>query len=201
MPLTDPSDNESPSERDVVRALSSDIATWVAKRFIKAGLGFGDFQEIARQAFCRAANESIEAHHERATTARIAVLTGLSRADVSRTRKTESVPHSRHHYRPRTDRVLEGWLSDPDFQDEQGRPRTLGLHGSLSFDELCRRYSGDIPPRALRLELLALGRVVLDPTGGLQPLPAPPRADTPTASSRNALIASLLRVLGPRHRR
>lgn len=141
------------------RKIASAIAYRVARVFLSAGLSFGDFQEIARSEFCRAAQNLIESRGERATTSRIAVLTGLSRSDVSKTRRLTSVPSSRAHYKARTDRVMHGWHADPDFTNQFGEPLPLPIKGSQSLDALCKRYSGDIPTRALMQELIARGMI------------------------------------------
>jgi hypothetical protein len=55
---------------------------------------------------------------------------------------------------------MTGWLQDPDFTDALGTPRPLALdEGSPSFAALVRRYSGDMPMRAVLDELLRVGAV------------------------------------------
>ena len=143
------------NHREAPRRIASAIVRRLAKLFLKSGLSFGDFQEIARSAFCLAAENHVAAAGARPTTSRIAVRTGLSRADVAKTRKLSGLPESRAHYKPRTDRVMHGWRSDPQFTDSAGRPAPLPRRGTNSVEELCKRYSGDIPTKALLEELLA----------------------------------------------
>lgn len=150
-----PSAEGTDNHRQAPRRIASAIVQRLAKLFLKSGLSFGDFQEISRSAFCHAAEDHVAAAGARPTTSRIAVLTGLSRADVAKTRKQSGLPESRAHYKPRTDRVMHGWRSDPLFTDISGRPAALPRRGARSIEELCRRYSGDIPTKALLEELLA----------------------------------------------
>ncbi len=139
------------------RSIASSIIFRIARLFIRRGLGFGDFQEIARDAFCRAAEQQIIETGSRATTSRIAIITGLSRADVAKTRNREIIPGSRNHYKPRTERVAHGWRSDPEFTDRFGSPLPLPRRGHPSIEDLCRRYSGDIPTKAIISELSSGG--------------------------------------------
>ncbi len=66
-------------------------------------------------------------------------------------------------------RVLTAWTRDADFQDEQGQPRVLDpSDGASGFAALVRRYSGDMPVRAVLDELLRVGAVQRLADGGLQ---------------------------------
>ena len=59
-------------------------------------------------------------------------------------------------------RVISGWVSDDDFTDEAGRPSPLPQRGPISFTELVKRYSGDIPAKAMLSVLEASGTVCRD---------------------------------------
>ena len=57
-------------------------------------------------------------------------------------------------------RVVSGWLRDPDFLVAEKQPATLAIEGpAASFSELVRRYSGDVPVRAVLDELARVGAV------------------------------------------
>ena len=52
-------------------------------------------------------------------------------------------------------RVLAGWHLDSEFIDELGQPRVLEAKGEgATFEQLVRRYAGDIPVTALIKELV-----------------------------------------------
>ncbi|MFZ1982933.1 MAG: DUF6502 family protein, partial [Desulfatitalea sp.] len=54
----------------------------------------------------------------------------------------------------RAARVIAGWRRDSEFQTPDGRPATLSFQGpSASFSALVKRYSGDMPARAVLDEL------------------------------------------------
>jgi hypothetical protein len=120
-------------------------------------------EELARLAFVRAAAADARMQSGRINHSRIATLTGLSRVEV---RRLLAAP--RHASAPpprqldRAERVLEGWSQDSLFRTSQGVPRALPLHGPApSFDELVRRYSGDMPAASVRKELLRIGAITV----------------------------------------
>lgn len=119
----------------------------------RKGIAFGEFSQIARQVYVETAAASLLESGEKVTTSRIAITTGLTRKDVAQLRQmagNDTLPTSRYN---RYVRVISGWISDTDFQ-EDGQPATLALQGdALSFESLVNRYSGDMPYRAVLKEL------------------------------------------------
>lgn len=98
---------------------------------------------------------------KRQTISRIAILTGLTRKEVQRLLQPvpdgEQSTDEEYH---RAARVITGWVRDPDFGDGKGHPHPLRMDGKrASFSELVKRYSGDIPVRAMLDELLRVGAV------------------------------------------
>lgn len=73
---------------------------------------------------------------------------------------------------------MHGWFADARYVDAAGKPRALPMTGPASFDELVRKYSGDIPRRAVLDELLAGGMAEVTQSG------------TVTALRRHYLLAS-----------
>jgi hypothetical protein len=85
----------------------------------------------------------------------------LTRKEVQRLlaqpRDTNAAATEEYH---RATRVITGWIRDPDFGDGKGHPFPLRMEGKrASFSELVKRYSGDIPVRAMLDELLRVGAV------------------------------------------
>jgi len=67
--------------------------------------------------------------------------------------------------------ILHFWHTDPDFCTADGQPRELPFSGEFpSFTDLTRRYAGDIPPGAMRVELKRANAVEEDATGVLKPV-------------------------------
>jgi Family of unknown function (DUF6502) len=134
---------------------SAALMSKIAKEFIQSGRGIGEFIDIAKFAFCAAAETHIGEKGGRLTTSRIALLTGLSRSKVGQLRKRRGPITTSNHLRPRHLRVVDGWTSDPNYLDGEGKPKQLPKRGKNSFETLCKQYSGDIPARAVLEELLA----------------------------------------------
>ena len=90
---------------------------------------------------------------------KVAALTGLTRAEVRTLLKARPAPSPTPRIGlDRATRVLEGWLTDPQFITRSGRPRVLKLNVPKGgFEELVRRHSGDIPPRVVLDQLTRRG--------------------------------------------
>jgi hypothetical protein len=150
------------------RSLASKFAFVVAKRLasvlLPIGFGAGDFIGAAKAAFVEAAADQIRKRGDRPSAARIAIVTGLSRAEVGKIRLHDDLS-PRPFAEQRTERVMHGWFSDSRYVDSNGGPRPLVMTGPGSFDELVRKYSGDIPRRAVLEELIAGGMAEVDHSG------------------------------------
>ena len=96
------------------------------------------------------------------TVSRVSILTGLTRKEVQRVLAAQGesgVDDTRERYN-RAARVVAGWVRDPDFADASGDPIALSPEGArASFSLLVKRYSGDVPARAVLDELLRVGAV------------------------------------------
>lgn len=67
--------------------------------------------------------------------------------------------------------VLAQWYTDERYCDENGAPRELTFdEGEPSFTSLVREYAGDIPPGAIRTELVRVGSVEVTEKGNIIPL-------------------------------
>ena len=108
----------------------------------------------------------------RPNVSRIAVLTGLSRAEImTLLMEPPDARPAAERGRHRAEHVLHGWWTDPAYADEDGRPLRLPLRGSRrSFATLVKRYAGD--PRTLTLldELIRVKAVRQHPDGLIEVL-------------------------------
>jgi hypothetical protein len=93
----------------------------------------------------------------------VAVITGLSRKEVKRLLELpEPQKRADEETYNRAARVIAGWRRDRDFHDRQGKPSVLDIKGpGASFADLVKRFSGDLPVRAVLDELLRVGAVEL----------------------------------------
>jgi hypothetical protein len=127
---------------------------------LRHGMAYGDFIDIVKAVYAETAREDFALPGRKPTDSRVAILTGLTRKEVRALREAEA--GERHANINRATRVLSGWYRDPDFTGPDGEPRILALSGNSGFDELVRRYSGDMPPRALLEELRRVNAVRLE---------------------------------------
>lgn len=131
----------------------------LARILLRNGVPYGVFSEYAKQAYVDVAASEFGVPGRRPSGSRIAVLTGLTRKEVSRLWKhRDDTPPAVERYN-RAARVVSAWVRERDFHDGRGRPAALPFEGDGSFTELVRRSSGDVPPRAVLDELLRVGAV------------------------------------------
>jgi hypothetical protein len=91
----------------------------------------------------------------------VSVITGLSRREVMRVRKLPrpdvTASTEKHN---RAARVIAAWRREGDFLDAKGNPALLPMEGQgATFSELVKRFSGNVPPRAILDELIHVGAV------------------------------------------
>jgi|SRR5688572_748688 len=150
-----------PPEKDPVESALSLILDALASALIPLDITPARLALIARTSFVK-----IGAQHARMRSsgrphlAKIAALTGLTRAEVKRIVSTgyrSSSPGSDDL--PRALRVLAGWQTSATYL-VRGKPRVLKLTGRApSFDSLCKAFSGDIPRKVILDELVRQRRI------------------------------------------
>jgi hypothetical protein len=99
-------------------------------------------------------------------------MTGIPRKEVSRIRTENPVDQNRirSELNPLGD-VLHHWHNDPEYLDPKGVPRVLQLEGDCpSFSDLVRKYAGDLPAGAVKVELIRIGAVRMDSNEALHAL-------------------------------
>jgi hypothetical protein len=156
----------SPLRDAVVRILSP-----LVRVLLRNGVSHGTFADIAREVFVQVAMKEFALQNRKQTVSRISVLTGLTRKAVKELmEKPAGGSRELAETYNRAARVIAGWRRDREFQNDRGLPADLPFRGEQgSFSALVRKYSGDIPPRAVFDELertravsrLADGRVQL----------------------------------------
>lgn len=127
------------------------------KILYRKGVAFADFNTLAKQAYVDTVEEELSKQNERTTTSKIAVITGLTRKDVTNLRKNTSIEPSNTFNRRL--RVINGWLNDTEFMNTATmQPAVLTLKGEQgSFDTLVNRYSGDMSSLAVLAEMKRIG--------------------------------------------
>lgn len=128
-------------------------------------MSFKAFLDIAKRAYIEVAASEFGIPGKKQSVSRIALLSGLTRKEVQRLLEARTADDSDAGERyNRAARVVAGWVRDKDFADAAGNPKALALQEGespvgASFADLVRRFSGDIPFRAVLDELLRVGVV------------------------------------------
>jgi hypothetical protein len=163
------------------------ILSSLAQLLLKHGYGYPRLAKLAKIAFVDAARALGPKRNSKVNIARVATLTGLTRVEVSRIlREDRSIPTGDDQLN-RATRVAIGWQSDPAYLNRSKRPRPLQFSArSGGFGQLVRKYSGDIPARAMLTEMSRLGLVTLDNSGLIsliRDIPALPPSTIATISA------------------
>ena len=132
---------------------------------LRNGVAYADFCEVARRLFVEVASEDFGLPGRKRSVSRISVLTGINRKEVKRQldEPKEATPVKKENNRAA--RVISGWLRDDDFRNSKGKPKVLEWGDSSvkgGFEDLVKRYSGDMTARAILDELVRVGTVSFD---------------------------------------
>lgn len=134
----------------------------LVKLLLRFGVSHSEFAELSKRVYVYMAESEKEFRldERKQSVSRISVLTGLNRKEVAKQRtliqsdQLEIISHNR------AAQVVNAWLRDVDYQDHAGEPLELPLSGgSFSFTTLVKKYSGDMPVRAVLDELLRVAAV------------------------------------------
>ena len=133
----------------------------LVRLLLRHGVSCGAFIDLAKRTYVELALSEFAIPDRKPSVSRAAIITGLTRKEVNRVAALPPFQDAdvMDSYN-RAVRVVSGWVRDTAFHDEHGRPAVLPLEGTpVSFAELVRRYSGDIPVRAMLDELQRVGTV------------------------------------------
>jgi hypothetical protein len=123
------------------------------------GVSFSTFSDLAKWVYVDVAAKEFGIEGRKQSTSRVSVITGLSRREVMHVRKLQqpdvTAGTERHN---RAARVIAAWRRESDFLDANGKPAALPMEGSgATFCQLVKRFSGNVPPRAVLDELINVG--------------------------------------------
>jgi len=153
---------------------------------LRHGISYNTFADLAKWAYIDVATREFALPGRKQTTSRVSILTGLTRKEVKRISELKHPEDqaSAERYN-RAARVIAAWQREGEFLESDGQPKDLPIAGEeASFTELVRRYSGDIPVRAIKDELLRVGAVEELPDGRLRLLA---RAYIPKKSEKDKI--------------
>ena len=126
---------------------------------LRNGFSFSTFSDLAKWTYIDIATKEFGIEGRKQSTSRVSVITGLSRREVMRVRKLPrpdvTASTEKHN---RAARVIAAWRRESDFLDAEGKPALLPMEGpGATFSELVKRFSGNVPPRAILDELIHVG--------------------------------------------
>ena len=132
---------------------------------LRNGMSFVTFSNIAKWVYVDTAAREFGLEGRKQSISRVSVITGLSRKEVKRVREmprpTDTEAAEKYN---RAARVIAAWRRERAYVDKMGRPLVLPLQGEdPSFAGLVRKFSGDLPFRAVLDELVHAGAVACTP--------------------------------------
>lgn len=133
---------------------------------IEKGWTWKDFAEIVKEEYAFVARNEFTLDGKKMSDSRVAILTGITRKELLKMRRTSpenDLEESRYH---RGVRVVRGWCKDSDFS-KNGKPSPLPQEGEGSFAELVKRHGADVPYRAMLDEFVRIGMVEIHPKNRL----------------------------------
>lgn len=128
---------------------------------LRNGVSYRTFADFAKWVYVDVATKEFGIEGRKQSTSRVSVITGLSRKEVKRMRELprpdDTASVERYN---RAARVIAAWRRESNFQDAEGNAAPLLLEGTgATFSELVKRFSGDVPVRAILDELIRIGAV------------------------------------------
>jgi hypothetical protein len=129
---------------------------------LRNGITWDEFSQLSKEVFVEIARDDYGIQGRPTNSARVALMTGLSRREVARVKElltrgdapTDTSPANR------ISQILTAWHVDPAFLDSRGKPALLPLSGDgPSMATLLTRYAGDMPHGAVLKELKQLGLI------------------------------------------
>ena len=146
--------------RRALRGALEQLLRPLCRLLLRHSVSFTAFADMAKRVYVDVALKDFSLPGKKQTTSRVAVLSGLTRKEVHRILADPVLDGAEGFERyNRATRVLTGWTRDAEFLDGRGRPRPLEVDGAASFAVLVKRYSGDMPARAVLDELVRVGAV------------------------------------------
>ena len=126
---------------------------------LRNGVSYHTFSDLAKWVFIDVASKEFGIRGRKQSTSRVSVITGLSRKEIRRVqqlpRPDDSASTEKYN---RAARVITAWRREREFVDADGEPALLPMSGSgATFSELVKRFSGDVPARAILDELIRIG--------------------------------------------
>jgi hypothetical protein len=150
----------SPLQNKILKALFVALKP-LAKVLLQTGIGYREFADVAKAAFIYEATAGYGLRGRATNISRVAVMTGVARKEVKKVRANslDDLLSNSINESPASV-ILSRWHNDERFCDQKNGPFILNFDGGQnSFSNLVSSYAGDIPPGAMRTELMRVGAV------------------------------------------
>lgn len=133
----------------------------IVRILLRNGVSWREFSELGKEVYVDIARRDYGVQGRPTNVARVAMMTGISRREVTRVRDVIEGQEGHKAEAPnRISAVLSAWHLDPEFLDGDGTPAVLPASGeAASLEALLSRYAGDLPHGAFTKELLQLGLI------------------------------------------
>lgn len=160
----------------LIKCISSCLRPLV-RIMLRSGIGYRQFAELAKLAFVQEASGEKGSRGRQTNLSRVAIRTGISRKEVARLQSqiegrsgAYSTARGVDFHSVHAARVLQLWHSDPRFIDSDGSPKKLPFaDDGIDFSSIVKAAGGDVPPGAVRAEMLSANAVVEFDDGTLKP--------------------------------
>jgi hypothetical protein len=134
---------------------------------LRNGVTWHEFVEMGKEVFVQVAREDYGIQGRPTNTARVALITGLGRREVTRVKDVLLGERAREEAAPsRISQILSTWHLDPQFLDAEGTPAVLPVVGDgPTLATLLKLCAGDSPHGAIVKELEELNLVTRTSAG------------------------------------
>lgn len=150
---------KDPPKETAVTALRRVLEPLVHLMF-DSGITVQEFGRLVRDRAVRSAAVRVTRDTGRVNNSRVAIMTGLARAEVARILETAEPPVDSHIGQHPARKVLAAWHENRRFLNARGNPAVLPIFGARnSFEQLVAQYGGASPVRAMLDQLTEIGAV------------------------------------------
>jgi hypothetical protein len=151
--------SRDPFKETAVTALKRVVDPLVDLMF-DTGITVQEFGRLVRDRAVRSAAARIARESGRNSNSRVAIITGLARAEVARILEANEPSFSSGGGQHPVRRVLSAWHDNQRFLAANGDPAVLPIFGRRkSFEQLVAAHSGGIPVRAMLDQLMQINAV------------------------------------------
>jgi hypothetical protein len=124
------------------------------------GITVQEFARLVRDRAVRSAASRIAKESGRVNNSRVAIITGLARAEVARILATDGSALESGIGQHPARKLLSAWHDNQRFLDASGNPAVLPIFGTRkSFEQLVLSFGGGSPVRAMLDQLIEIGAV------------------------------------------